>query len=136
MTENHRSPDTGETAARIEWALGILSAAVVLALVGYLAYAALAPSSTLPQLRAEVVPAAPGEAAAHLRFVVRNDGSQTATSVAVAVVLRGSDGNIVGERRIVIDYLPGHSEATGGFVLPGGAEALSPELVVEGYLDP
>jgi hypothetical protein len=67
---------------------------------------------------------------------VRNDGRQTATAVALSLVLRDANGSAVAERRLVLDYLPGHSEATGGFVLPPTAPALSPELVIEGYLDP
>lgn len=124
------------TAARIEWGLGIVSAAVVLAIAGYLLYQAVGGASTPPALRAEIVPATPGQAPGQLRFIVRNDGGRTATAVALSLVLHAPDGTPVGERRIVLDYLPGHSEATGGFLLPEDAERLRAELVVEGYLDP
>jgi uncharacterized protein (TIGR02588 family) len=64
---------------------------------------------------------------------VSNDGGQTATDVAVALVLE-VDGVRAQAQRLVIDYLPGHSEATGAFVVPeGGAGA---RLAIEGYLDP
>jgi len=114
------------TAERIEWALGLACGAVVLGLAGYLAWTGLA-AGTPPVLSVAPEPAPAGE----LRFVVRNDGSRTATAVALA--LRLGDG---AERRLVIDYVPGHSEATGGFVLPPGEDAAGSEIVVEGYLDP
>jgi uncharacterized protein (TIGR02588 family) len=128
-----RSPSAAD---RIEWGLGILCAAVVLAIAGYLVTEATGAAATLPELHAEVVPPPPGEGPGQVRFVVRNDGGRTATAVALALVLRGPDGAPVAERRIVLDYLPGQSEATGGFVLPVDAGDLRPELVVEGYLDP
>ncbi len=124
-----RTPD------RIEWALGFASGAVVLALAGYLLFDGLTGAQALPELRAEILPAGPG-GNDQLRFVLHNDGGQTATAVALALLLRDAAGTTVSERRLVIDYLPGHSEATGGFVLPEGTARLRPELVVEGYLDP
>jgi len=62
---------------------------------------------------------------------VRNDGGRAATAVALS--LRLGDGE---ERRLVIDYLPGHSEASGGFVLPEGTAPDATRVVVEGYIDP
>ncbi len=70
MTKDRKPPSTP---ARIEWALGFLSAAAVLAIAGYLGFEA-AGSDTLPDLKAEILPAAPGEGPGQLRFVVRNDG--------------------------------------------------------------
>lgn len=129
-----------DTVARIEWALGIISAAVVLAIAGYLVVEAVGGSATMPDLHVAIVPpeAEDGDAPApgQVRFVVRNDGGRTATAVAVSLALHGADGAVVGDRRIVLDYLPGHSEATGGFVLPPGAAQARAEIAVEGYLDP
>ena len=82
---------------------------------------------TPPVLSVATEAAPPGE----IRFSVRNAGGRTATAVALS--LRLGDG---AERRLVIDYLPGHSQASGGFVLPAGAGQAPPEIVVEGYLDP
>jgi uncharacterized protein (TIGR02588 family) len=118
---------------RSEWALGFASGAVVLALAGYLLFDGLTGAQALPELRAEILPAGRND---QLRFALHNDGGQTATAVSLALLLRDATGTTVSERRLVIDYLPGHSEATGGFVLPEDTARLRPELVVEGYLDP
>jgi uncharacterized protein (TIGR02588 family) len=114
-------------AERIEWALGLVCGLVVLALAGYLLWHGLRPGRTPPELSVVTEPAPPGE----VRFTVRNDGGHTATAVALS--LRLGDG---AERRLVVDYLPGRSEASGGFVLPPDAGEAEPKIVVEGYLDP
>lgn len=124
------------TADRVEWALGIASAVVVLALAGFLVREAVSGFGRLPDLHVELLPAGPDAAPGEVRFRVRNDGGQTATAVALALILRDDAGVPVGERRLVIDYLPGQSQTTGGFTVGGDAGGLRPELVVEGYLDP
>jgi uncharacterized protein (TIGR02588 family) len=111
----------------VEWVLGILCGAVVLALVGYLGWQGLRGADGPPVLSVEAQPAPPGE----FRFTVRNTGGRTATAVALS--LRLGEGV---ERRLVVDYLPPHSQASGGFVLPAGVAAGAGEVVVEGYLDP
>jgi uncharacterized protein (TIGR02588 family) len=114
-------------AERIEWVLGLACGALVLALAGYLVWEGLSAGGTPPVLSVVPEPAPPGE----IRFSVRNDGGRAATAVALSLRLGGG-----GERRLVIDYLPGHSQASGGFVLPPGAGPGSPQIVVEGYVDP
>ena len=117
-------------ADRLEWVLGAVSAAVVLAMVGYLVWQAVA--ETRSPARLSVAPVA-AEAGNELRFAVRNDGGRTATGVVVRLRVRAGD-RLVEERRLTLDYLPAHSEATGAFVPAPEGEAV--ELSVEGYLDP
>jgi uncharacterized protein (TIGR02588 family) len=121
---------------RIEWVLGLLSALIVLALAGFLVREAVSGPKDLPDLRIERLPADPDAPPGDVRFVVRNEGEQTATAVSLALVLRDTAGASVSERRLVIDYLPGRSEATGAFVLEEVDPRLRQELLVEGYLDP
>lgn len=119
-----RSRDVAE---RLEWLVGAVSGLLVAGLVGYLVWEGLSAGRTPPRLSVRAEPAPGGE----LRFTIRNDGGQTATAVALS--LRLEDG---GERRLVVDYVPGHSEASGGFVLPDGVAADTARMTVEGYLDP
>jgi uncharacterized protein (TIGR02588 family) len=118
-------PQGSRTAERVEWALGLACGLLVLALAGYLLWEGLSAGGTPPRLSVATVPGGSGE----VRFTVRNDGGRAATDVA----LRLGDG---GERRLVVDYLPSHSEASGSFVLPAGTPPEAAEVVVEGYIDP
>ena len=113
-------------AERLEWALGAASGFLVLALVAYLVVEGVTGNRTPPRLTLATAPLPPDA----LAFTLRNDGGRAATAVALS--LRLGDG---GERRVVIDYRPGHSEASGAFVLPAGAGA-GAAVVVEGYVDP
>jgi uncharacterized protein (TIGR02588 family) len=128
--DRQRSP-----AERLEWALGCLAAAVVLAIVGYLGWQGQTSGDELPDLAvAEAgIPATSGPP--QMRFVLRNRGASAASGVVVALTL--SDGaREVTRLRLVVDLVPAGSQAEGGFLLPPGAEGLSRGLTVEGYLDP
>ena len=123
-------------ARRIERALGLVSAAAVLAIMAFLVHEGLTGAQTLPDLHAGILPPGPDDAPGQLRFAIHNDGGRTATAVALSLVLRDAGGTAVAERRLTLDYLPGHSATTGAFALPEAAASLAPTLVVEGYLDP
>jgi uncharacterized protein (TIGR02588 family) len=115
------------SAERLEWALGLVCGLAVLALAGFLVREGLRSGATPPVLSVTTEPGPDNE----VRFTVRNDGGRTATAVGLSVRL--GDG---AERRVVIDYLPARSEASGGFVLPAGTAPDAAEIVVEGYVDP
>ena len=122
-------------AERLEWALGFVSGAVVLAIVGYLAWHGQSSGDALPDLA--VVEAGTPETAGQpqLRFVLSNRGASAATGVAVALAL--SDGpREVARTQLVVDLVPAGAQVKGGFLLPPGAEGLPRTLTVEGYLDP
>lgn len=126
-----RARRKSRAAEAIEWALGALSGLAVLAIGGYLLKVGLEE----PPEPALTVQAAPAPTAGMIPFTVKNDGGGTATAVAVSLTLT-RDGALVGERRLVIDYVPGHSESEGAFILPPGAEGLDRQIAVEGYLAP
>lgn len=122
-------------AERIEWALGLVSGVVVLGIIGYLALQGLSSARALPDLVVSAGPAAAPAGAPQLRFTLVNRGGRAATAVALSLTLR--DGaRVVGQRHLTVDQVPAHSQVTGAFLLPPDAPALTPELAVEGYLDP
>ena len=122
-------------AERLEWALGLVSGAVVLAIAGYLAWQGLTARSQLPDLAVAEAAIPETSGPAQVRFVLRNRGASAATGVAVALVLRDGAREVT-RSRLVVDLVAAGSEAEGGFLLPPGAEGLSRTLTVEGYLDP
>ena len=111
--------------------LGYLSGTAILAIAGYLVWQGLADPSAA-SLRIEVAPGGPDH---QLHFIVRNDGGRTATDVAVSLTLRNGDEPFA-KQRLVIDYVPGHSEAEGVFLLPETDGPLDRNLTVDGYLAP
>lgn len=124
-----RKSEKTRAAEWLEWAIATVSAAAILAIGGYLVREGLS-DTTEPALSVAAGPAADGA----LHFVVRNDGGRTANAVALSLILR-RDGAVVGERRLVVDYVPADSEAEGAFLLPQ-SEGVETEIVVEGYLAP
>jgi uncharacterized protein (TIGR02588 family) len=124
--------ERSSTAEKLEWVLGAVAAVAVLSIIGFLAWQGLGDSQTDPKLAVEPVDSA---AEGQLRFAVRNDGGRTATGVVVSLMLRDGD-RVVEDRQLTIDYLPGHSETMGAFVLTPGSGGLQQELSVDGYVDP
>jgi uncharacterized protein (TIGR02588 family) len=126
---------TPSPAERLEWALGFVSGAVVLAIAGYLAWQGTTSRNELPDLAVAetAIPATSGPP--QVRFVVRNRGASAATDVMVALILREGTREVA-RTRLVVELVAAGSEAEGGFLLPPGTEGLPRTLVVEGYLDP
>jgi uncharacterized protein (TIGR02588 family) len=118
-------------AETLELGVGAVSGLVVAGLIGYLAWQGFTGGSRPPELSVRVADAGAGE----FGFTVTNDGGHTATDVAVALVLE-SDGQPTHVQRLVIDYIPGHSQASGSFLLSDEDAARTARLVVEGYVDP
>lgn len=115
-----------------EIALAIVSGCLVFAMVGYLVHAVL--FVTPAPVSLSVVATAPDKAG-HVRFTVRNEGGRTASNVHVSLLLQ--DGaRFVDRRTVQIDYVPPHSEISGGLLLQPDEFALDRTFVVEGYMDP
>jgi uncharacterized protein (TIGR02588 family) len=129
MDEEGRSRTS---ARRIEISLAVLSGAMVLAMVGYLLYAAfLMPSSSV---LLSVTADAPDPNGA-IRFIVHNDGGRTASNVQISLVLE-DEGMPAGRRTVQLDYVPAHSEIGGALLLAPTERGLERKIVVEGYMDP
>lgn len=126
-----RRTEDERRAGRIEGIVGLVSAALVLAIVGVLVFELTRPGAPL----ADLVVAETTPAAEQLGFEVVNRGRRTAAAVTVALTLR-EDGEIVDKRTVVIDFVPARSRATGWFVLDADDRGLVRALTVESYLDP
>ena len=117
----------------VEWGLGLLSALIVVAMIGYFISQPVVEPRALPDLTVEVLPSSAQTKA--VRFAVKNRGGRSATDVVVSLTLRDG-GRVVDERTLTIEYIPANSVVMGGFSLPPGAVSFTPELAVDGYLDP
>jgi uncharacterized protein (TIGR02588 family) len=119
----------------IEWVLGALSAAMVVAIIGFLLYQALAVSVRPPQFDVVAGKTERRGDAYYVAFQVFNRGGATVADVTVEGQLMDGDRSLeTGET--VLDYLPGQSERQGALVFrndPGRHRLL---LGVRGYREP
>lgn len=120
-------------AGRIEAIVGLVSAALVLAIVGVLVFDAMRSDDGLPELTVEEDARSP-EVPGQLRFVVVNLGQRAAASVTVALSL--GDPGETDTRRVLVDFVPSHSQASGAFLLGERDRGRAAALSVESYLDP
>jgi uncharacterized protein (TIGR02588 family) len=129
---SRRTPSGRNSAFPVELVLAIVSGCLVIAMAGYLLHAAF---FITPSPVSLAVSTAPADDQGQVRYTVRNDGGRTASNVYVSVVLRDGE-RLVGRRTVMLDYVPPHSEISGGLLLQPGELALEREFVVEGYMDP
>lgn len=126
--------DTGQrpvnrTPHPAEWIIGAASALGVVALIGYLAFTALAESDGPPVFEPTVDRIFAAGGVWHARVTLRNSGDSTAADV----VLEGTAGD--GEAsEITFDYVPAGSTRQGALLFD--AEPSGLELAVRSYTDP
>lgn len=122
-------------AKRVEAILGMVSAVVVLGILGVLVFAATRQTDAPADLAVrELATTAAGSG--QLRFEVFNRGERAAASVTVALSLRDGAGEIVDKRTALLEFVPAHSQAGGAFMLDDRDRSLARQLSVESYLDP
>lgn len=119
-----------------EWAVAAAGVAILLAMVGYLLWEAVAqPSSGAPDIvisRTEVVPLGGRYL---VRFHVINKGNSTGANVAVSGTLQDGD-KVIEASRTTIDFVPQHSESEGGLFFDTDPSAYRLGLRIEGYVRP
>lgn len=110
----------------VEWLTGLVSAVIVLAVIGWIAKDAFTDQDTTPDLAATVVTTEQRSNGFQVSFEVSNGASATASQVTVqGEILDGS--HVVEKASTVLDYVPGKSKARGGMIFkndPTGRIAL------------
>jgi uncharacterized protein (TIGR02588 family) len=134
MTERDGGADGG-VKSRWEWVAAAVSTALVLAVVGYLLYDAVARPQTPPsvQVRADTVLQADGLWL--VRFRATNHGHQTAAGLKVEGELMRADSSVE-TSEAVLDYVPGRSVRHGGLFFRHDPRAYRLELRALGYQEP
>ena len=122
--------ETGET-HWIEWLTGGISALLVAALLGWLAYDALRYTPAAPAFAVSVLAVTPETEGFRVAFEVRN----TALSAAASVVVRGelADGE---SADVTFDYVAAQSRETGAFFFHDDPRGGGLRLAVAGYAKP
>lgn len=123
------------SANRVEWSVGIVSAAIVLAMIGFILYEALFIRPGMPALEVIVERIAPISGGSRAEFRVVNDGNATAASVEIRGDLKHG-GETVESSSVTVDYVPANSERKGGLFFSHDARQYRLEMRALGYTRP
>ena len=134
--QEQRAPIKGAPTTSVsEWIVAISSAALVLALLGFLVYEGVRSPRTPPNVTVEVdsiQKAGPGYL---VLFRARNGGRTTAAEVLVEGELEADSGKV--ERsETTIDYVPARGEQRGGLYFSRDPQRSRLRLRAHGYRDP
>lgn len=130
-TERHEGTSTPPW----EWAVAFLGLALLLAMIGYMAFFALAHEGGVPVVSADQVRVERAGDGWVVRFRVRNDGAVTAASLRVVAELRQGTA-VVETGEVTIDYLPAFSERQAGLILRRDPDGHDLRIVPSSYTEP
>lgn len=125
----------GGRRSRWEWVAAILSTLLVLGVVGYLLYDAVARPRTPPAVTVQADSVLKAGGLWLVEFRARNDGHQTAAAVRVEGELKEGE-RTVETSEAVLDYVPGESVRRGGLFFRADPRAYRLELRAHGYQKP
>jgi len=131
-----RAPIKGAPTTSVsEWIVAIVSATLVLALLGYLIYDGTRWPRTPPDVTVEVHSIQKAGSGYMVLFRARNNGRITAAEVVVEGELEADSGKV--ERsETTIDYVPARGEQRGGLYFSGDPQRSRLRLRAHGYRDP
>lgn len=121
--------------SRWEWVAAAASALLVLAVVGYLLYDAVARPRTPPAITVQADTVLKAGGLWLVRFQARNAGHETAAAVKVEGELMEGD-RAVEASEAMLDYVPGESVRRGGLFFRADPRAYRLELRAHGYQEP
>lgn len=126
-----RSSDT----PRLEWLLGMLGLALIVAAVCYLTYQGLTHPSKPGAVVVTVLDIHPVGDAHVVKFSVRNEGSENLSQLHLTARLSDGDKEIESAQAF-IDYLPARSEQRGGVYLRHDPRRFTLRIDPAGYMEP
>jgi uncharacterized protein (TIGR02588 family) len=134
MTERDGGEGGGVT-SRWEWVAAAVSTALVLAVVGYLLYDAVARPQTPPSIQVAADTVFQSGGLWLVEFRATNAGHETAAAVKVEGELMRADSSVESSEA-VLDYVPGRSVRHGGLFFRQDPRAYRLELRAHGYQEP
>lgn len=119
----------------IEWLTGLVSTALVLALIGTVTYHAITSNGATADLSVAPTTTRTTAQGFELSFIIANAGKLTAAGVPVTGRLL-KDGQPVEEREITFDYVPAQSHVDGALQFLNDPAAFELDLRASGYRAP
>lgn len=123
------------SARLVEWATGLVSAVIVILVIGWVAWEAFTEVDTSPAFETTITHRQAVDGGYRVSFDIANTSPQTASTV----VVRGEivDGETIIEYAdITFDYVPGRSSASGSFFFSHDPGAQAIRLRAIGFTKP
>jgi uncharacterized protein (TIGR02588 family) len=114
------------------WAIGLLGALLVFGSIGFALYEAAAGDSSPPNVKVEVQSITPVQNGYLVEFRAINEGGRTAAGLTIEGELRNGT-EIVESSDTTLDYLPSHSERSGGLFFTADPQEHQLQLRAKGY---
>ncbi|WP_234185948.1 TIGR02588 family protein [Shinella sp. NM-101] len=119
----------------IEWVTGILSAALVAAMLGWIGWEAFTRQATPPDLSITLLTTVRTGSGYRVAFDIYNIA--TTTAAAVTVVGRLSEGGrVIEESQVIFDYVAAESKSTGAILFENDPAGRIVDIRAGGYTDP
>ncbi|KRB53446.1 hypothetical protein ASE04_29590 [Rhizobium sp. Root708] len=119
----------------IEWVTGLISAIIVVAVILWIGKDAVTDLDTSPDLTGNVLHVDQRSSGYQVQFEISNSASATASQVTVQGLVRDAT-TVVETADTVVDYVPGHSKATGGLIFQHDPRGKGVEISAAAYNDP
>lgn len=117
------------------WGIGLLGLVLVLGSISFALYEAIAGDSSPPDVTVQVESITPAENGFLVEFRVVNEGGRTAAGLTVEGELRNG-ADIVETSDTTMEYVPSHSERTGGLFFTQDPREYELQLRAVGYETP
>lgn len=131
----HAPKPLGRNAHWLEWVTGFASAALVLAMVGWLVWQAIGEKDGIPDLVVQTGKVENTQSGYRMTFTILNRGLRTAATVPVTARLYNGD-RLVEEREVTLDYVPARSNTSGALLFGNDPGAYRLDIRASGYEDP
>ena len=118
-----------------EKSIAAVGVVLTLALLAYLLYQAVRGDSSPPDVSIEVIAISSQSESYLVRFQAENHGDRTAAGLEISGRLL-SEGELVEESQVVLDYLPARSQREGGLFFRNDPANLELDIRASGYADP
>ncbi len=119
----------------IEWLTGLVSAALVAALLGWIGWEAMTRPATPPDLTVTVLTTEKVSGGHRVAFDIYNTATTTAAAVTVVGQLLEGD-RVIEENQVIFDYVAAESKSTGAILFRHDPSGLRLDIRAAGYTDP
>lgn len=119
----------------IEWLTGLLSAALIAAMLGWIAWEAFTRQATPPALSVTVLTTEKTSGGYRVAFDIVNTATTTAAAVTVAGQLMEGE-RVIEENQVIFDYVAAESKSTGAILFRNDPAGRRLDIRAAGYTDP